>query len=97
MHKGISYLTVDGRELPCRLTMGAMLLYKRNMQKDVSQMSGGDIEELLMFMWCCVKCACKADGVDFETDFETFCCQITPDDLNAWNDAMAQSGEDKKK
>ena len=50
MNKGILCVTVGGRELRCRLTMGAMLLYKRNMQKDVSQMSGGDIEELLMFM-----------------------------------------------
>lgn len=97
MNKG-AYVTVGGKELPCRLTMGAMLLFKRNTQKDVSQMNSGDMEDLLMFMFCCVKCACKADGVDFDTDFETFCCQITPDDLNAWNEAMAQSqSEDKKK
>ena len=97
MNKGILCVTVGGRELPCRLTMGAMLLYKRNMQKDVSQMSGGYIEELLMFMWCCVKCACKADGVDFEPAFEAFCGQVSHDDLPAWTAAMAQTSEDKKK
>lgn len=77
MNKGM-YITVGGMELPCRLTMGAMLLYKRNMQKDVSQMSGGDIKELLMFMWCCVKCACKADGVDFDTDLRRSAARLLP-------------------
>lgn len=97
MSKGILCVTVGGKELPCRLTMGAMLMFKHNTGKDVSEMNSSDMEDLLQFMYCCVKCACKADGVDFGADFETFCCQITPDDLNAWNEAMAQTGEDKKK
>ena len=50
-------INVGGRELPCRLSMGAMLLFKRNLQKDVSDMDANNIEELLMFMWCCVVCA----------------------------------------
>ena len=81
-------INVGGRELPCRLSMGAMLLFKRNLQKDVSDMDANNIEELLMFMWCCVVAACKADGVEFDVDFETFCCLITPDDVSAWNAAM---------
>ena len=36
-------INVGGRELPCRLSMGAMLLFKRNLQKDVSDMDDNTI------------------------------------------------------
>ena len=41
-------INVGGKELPCRLSMGAMLLFKRNLQKDVSDMDANNIEELLI-------------------------------------------------
>lgn len=37
-------INVGGRELPCRLSMGAMLLFKRNLQKDVSDMDANNID-----------------------------------------------------
>lgn len=89
-------IEVGGKVLPCRLTMGAMLLFKRNTGKDVSQMDGSDMEELLTLMWCCIACACKADGVEFDTDFETFTCMITPDDVSQWNTAISAANEKKK-
>lgn len=97
-------LEVCGKELPCRITMGAMLLFKRNMGSDAAAMFQKmektgvvDLEETLMFLWCCVKCACKADNVDFEMDFETFICHITPEHVSAWNaQTKAQNKEQKK-
>ena len=89
-------VNIGGKDYPCRFTMGAMLLFKRNMGKDVSQMQQDDIEELLMLMWCCIKCACKAEGVGFDMDFETFTCSVTPQDLAAWNEAI-NAGNEKKK
>lgn len=87
-------IEVGGKAYPCRLTMGAMLLYKRNTNEDVSRMKGDDLEAMLMFMWCCVVCACKADGVEFDMDFETFTCMVTPQDMSQWNAAL---GDGKKK
>lgn len=89
-------LNVGGKEVPCRLTMGAMLLFKNNVGKDVSQMDGSDLEEMLRFMWCCITCACKADGVEFGIDFETFTCMVTPEDVNKWNTAISAENEKKK-
>lgn len=93
-------ISVGGKAYPCRLTMGAMILFKRNMGYDVSLMKrdeqGGDVEEALMLMWCCVKCACKADGVDFEMDFETFTCNITPADMQEWNEKTSAENNKKK-
>ena len=47
-------------------------------------------------MWCCGVCAAKADEVEFDVDFETLCCLITPDDVSAWNAAMNEESEKKK-
>ena len=41
-------------------------------------------------------CACKADGVEFTMDFETFTCHITPQDVNRWNEVMNAAGDEKK-
>ena len=49
-----------------------------------------------MLMWCCIVCACKADGVEFTMDFETFTCHITPQDVNRWNEVMNAAGDEKK-
>ena len=40
-------IKVGAKEFPCRLTMGAMLQFKRTVGKDVSQMNWEDMEELL--------------------------------------------------
>lgn len=88
--------SVCGKELPCRMTMGAMLQFKRATGRDVSQMDTSDVEDLLMLMWCCISSACRADGVEFGMDFEAFCDQLTPADLTRWNEMMAD-GEGQKK
>lgn len=85
---------VGGKQLPCRLTMGAMLAFKRETGKDLAQMNGTNIEDLLCLMWCCISSACRADGIDFDLDFDDFCDHVTPDDLNHWNSLMATDGED---
>ncbi len=59
-------INVGGRELPCRVTMGAMLRFKRETGRDVSGMSSDDVSDLVTFMWCCVVSACRADGVEME-------------------------------
>lgn len=89
-------INVGGKELPCRITMGALLLYKRNMGKNAVLGENAGFEEMLMFMWCCIVSACKADGVEFDMDFETFCCHLEPDDVTAWNEAIAAANEQKK-
>ena len=90
-------IKIGDQHLPCRLSMGAMLLFKRTTGKDVSEMSGNDMEELLMLLWCCVVCACKADGIGFDSDFDTFVCQISPSDLADWNAIIATDSSEKKK
>lgn len=87
-------IEIKGKEYPCRLVMGALLMYKRESGEDVSEMKSDDMEKVLLLMWCCLKCSCQAEGVSFDYDFESFCNLITPDDVSAWNSSI---GEEKKK
>lgn len=88
-------LTIDGKEYPCRVTMGALLEFKRTTGKDADQMSADNLEELLHLIWCCVKSASRADGIDFDCPAETFCDHITMEDVQSWSALTA--GVEKKK
>ena len=87
---------INGKDYPDRFVMGAMLLYKRETGEDVSELKQDDVEGMLRLMWCCIKCTCQAEKVDFEYDFETFCNIITPQDVETWNRQMATEGDKKK-
>lgn len=65
--------------------MGAMLRFKRETGKDVSAMNGNDVAELVTFMWCCVKSASSADGVDMPLGLEAFADALEPGDMEAFN------------
>lgn len=90
-------ITLKGEEYPCDFVMGAFLMFKRETGKDVSQIKQDDLEELLMLMWRCVKCASQAGGIEFPMDFETFCNSITPNVLNEWNEQVNQPAEKKRR
>ncbi len=92
---GMKTFNIDGKDYPARFVMGAMLLYKRETGKEVSELKQDDVEGMLWLMWCCIKCACQAEKVDFPYDFETFCNSITPQDVEAWNRQMADDGKKK--
>lgn len=89
-------ILICGREYPCRVTMGAMVRFKRESGRDVSEMKEGDVADSVLFLWCCVKSACGADGVEFGMDFESFADAMEPSDLDAFYRSM-ETGEAKKK
>lgn len=91
-------LTVAGKEYPCRVTMGAMVRFKRETGRDVSTLTQADISDLVLFMWCCVVSACKADGIEFGMSFEDFADNVESENLNAFLTAMGDgAGADSKK
>lgn len=88
-------INVGGRELPCRVTMGAMLRFKRETGRDVSEMSSGDISDLITFMWCCVSSACVADGTEFGLTMEEFADRVDPKSLGRFYEDGAQDSKKK--
>lgn len=93
--KKLLKLTIGGKVYPCRVTMGAMTRFKHECGKDVSKMDQGDIGELVLFIYCCVKSACNADGVAFDMDFETFADHLEPESVNAFYASSGESDEKK--
>ncbi len=76
--------------------MGAMVRYKRETGKDVSELKVEDVTSLLLFLWCCVCSASKADGVQFDMSFEDFADFLEPQDVqNAIN--LFNDQDDEKK
>lgn len=88
-------INVGGRDLPCRVTMGAMLRFKRETGRDVSEMSSGDISDLITFMWCCVSSACVADGTEFGLTLEEFADRMDPESLGRFYEDGAQDSKKK--
>lgn len=88
-------INVGGRDLPCRVTMGAMLRFKRETGRDVSGMSSGDISDLITFMWCCVSSACVADGTEFGLTLEEFADRMDPESLGRFYEDGAQDSKKK--
>lgn len=92
MNKVIIY----AKDYPSRVTMGAMIDFKRETGKDVNEI-GTDIEQLTMFMYCCVRSACRADKVDFTLTFEEFADGINLEDFTAFQNGMATEADGAKK
>ena len=88
-------LTIRGKSYPCRVTMGAMVRYKRASGQDVSKMSQ-EMSDLLLFMWCCVASASKADGIDFDLSFDDFADLLEPQDLQGFIETMQEQNAEKK-
>lgn len=81
-------IQINGQDYPCRVTMGAMVRFKRESGKDVSELCQDDVSDLVLFLWCCVKSACNADSVDFAYSFEGFADALTPQDMNQFYAGM---------
>ena len=88
-------LTIAGHEYPCRVTMGAMVRFKRQAGYDVSSIDEKAVSDLVLFMWCCVVSACKADDVVFELSFEDFADRLEPDTLGTFLGVLKSDDEKK--
>ena len=61
-------ITINGQAYPCRQTMGAMLRFRRETGREVTQMGADALSDMAVYLWCCVRSACQVDGVAFDMD-----------------------------
>lgn len=87
-------IEIEGKKYPCRQTMGAMLRFKQETGKDVSEIGNG-FSDLCAYLYCCVASACKHDGIAFEYSLMDFADSLTPQDLEQWTDAISETNEDE--
>lgn len=77
-------IEINGREYPCLPTMGAMLRFKRETGREVTDIKPDSLSDMAVYLWCCVKSACARDGVDFPYEVLDFADRVTPTDLAEW-------------
>lgn len=88
-------ITIYGKKLPMRMTMGAMLRFKRMTGKDVEEI-GSDVALLVTFMYCCVASACNADNVEFGMDLDKFADGMSVEDMNGFAETLTAAPDEKK-
>lgn len=89
-------ITVGGVEYPCRATMGAMLRFKRETGREVTEIDAKSVSDLALWIWCCVVSACNADGVAFELSLMEFADHLSPETLRQWAESHKASAAEKR-
>lgn len=86
-------VTINGKEYPCRPTMGAMLRFKKETGKEITEITNTGFSDLCTYLYCCVASACAADKVPFNMSFMEFADALNPDDMNAWTAQMQAAAD----
>lgn len=94
-------VTVNGVAYPCRPTMGAMLRFKKETGKEVTDIREDSFTDLCTYLYCCVVSACAADKIEFGYSLIDFADALSPEDMASWTeqlqgDATKGAGEEKK-
>ena len=71
-------IMINGKAYPCRQTMGAMLRFKKETGKEVTEL-GNSLSDMCAYLFCCVASACKHDGVKFDMSLMDFADSLTPE------------------
>ena len=86
-------IQVNGTAYPCMPTMGAMLRFRQETGREITQIDASSITDLCTDLWCCVVSAARREGRDFDMPLMEFADCLTPDDLQAWNEAISTTAD----
>ena len=83
-------VTIDNVKYPCRPTMGAMLRFKIETGKEITEIDPKSFTDVCTYLYCCVASASAADKVDFRMSLLEFADALNPEDMNEWAAQMQQ-------
>ena len=84
-------ITINGTAYPCSPTMGAMLRFKEQTGREITQIDPSSLSDLCTYLWCCVKAGAKREGKEFDLSLMDFADSLTPDDMAEWNAAITEA------
>lgn len=87
-------VTINGVAYPCRPTMGAMLRFKKETGKEITEITDKSFTDLCTYLYCCVASASAADKVDFSMSLLEFADALNPEDMQAWTEQMQPATND---
>lgn len=65
-----------------------MLRFKRETGKEISELRGDSISEMITYLWCCVAAACKREGKSFDYSLMDFADMLTIDEMAEWQKSV---------
>ncbi len=83
-------ISVNDKAYPCSPTMGAMLRFRQETGKEITEIDGGSFTDLCTYLWCCVVSASRREGKEFDMSLLDFADSLSPDDMAAWNAAISE-------
>lgn len=90
-------VVIEGKEYPCRPTMGALLRFKRETGKEVSDITDDNMSDSLIFLFCCAVSACNHDKVSFPyTSLMDFADALSVEEMNVWQKRMQENSDNKE-
>lgn len=84
-------ITINGTAYPCSPTMGAMLRFKEQTGREITQIDPSSLSDLCAYLWCCVASCAKREGKPFDLSLMDFADSLTPDDMAEWNAAITEA------
>lgn len=83
-------ISVNGTTYPCSPTMGAMLRFKKETGKEITDIDPSNFTDLCTFLWCCVVSASKREGIEFNMPLLDFADNLNPEDMEAWTEVVTK-------
>lgn len=85
--------------------MGAMLRFKQETGREITEIDPTSFSDLCTYLWCCVASAAKREGKQFDMPLMDFADSLMPEDMAQWSEAIkgeaesddAAAGEKKRK
>ena len=74
--------------------MGAMLRFKKETGREVTEIDAASFTDLCTYLWCCIASASKAEGKKFDLSLMDFADSITPDDMDEWVQTVSEQTAD---
>lgn len=88
-------ITIGNKKYPLRVTMGAIVRFKRSTKKNINEVSTDDIDSFLQFVYLCVSSASNIDGVEFKLSFDDFIDYLEPKDIELLSVILASEAQKK--
>lgn len=86
-------ININGTAYPCSPTMGAMLRFKRETGREITEIDPTSFSDLCTYLWCCVASGAKREGKAFDMSLMEFADSLTPEEMSEWNKAITAEAE----
>lgn len=87
-------ITINGEAYPCSPTMGAMLRFKQETGKEITEIDPTSLTDLCTYLWCCIVSAAKREGKPFNYSLMDFADSVDPGDMQKWNETITAAAKE---